>query len=59
MDYMYPSIFFAYFLFLVLTVLTGFFFWRSLRHGDFGADCEAPKIRMMRDESEGDYDERK
>jgi hypothetical protein len=55
---MYPSVFFAYFLFLVLTVLTGFFFWKSLRHGDFGVDCEAPKIRMMHDESEGDPDER-
>ena len=58
MDYMYPSVFFAYFLFLVLTVLTGFFFLRSLKHGDFGNDSEAPKIRMMRDESDGDHDER-
>jgi hypothetical protein len=58
MDYMYPSIFFAYFLFLVLTVLTGFFFLRSLKHGDFGNDSEEPKFRMMRDEYEEEPDER-
>ena len=43
MDYMYPSIFFAYFLFLVLTVLTGFFFWRSLRHGISEPIAKRPK----------------
>ena len=56
MDYMYPSVFFAYFLFLVLTVLTGFFCVRSIRHGDLGKHSEEPALRMMRDD-EGDQHE--
>ena len=52
MDYMYPSVFFAYFLFLVLTVLTGYFFLGSIKHGDLGKNSEEPKFRMMRDERE-------
>jgi hypothetical protein len=52
MDYMYPSVFFAYFLFLVLTVLTGYFCVRSIKQGDFGKDSEQPKFQMMREESD-------
>lgn len=53
MDYMYPSVFFAYFLFLVLTLLTGYFFVKSLKSGDLGKNSEEPKYRMMRDDAEG------
>ncbi len=53
MDYMYPSVFFAYFLFFLLTVLTGFFFLRSVRAGDMGKHSEEPKYQMMRDDAEG------
>ena len=52
MDYMYPSVFFAYFLFFVLTVLTGYFFVRSIRHGDLGSNSEEPKLRMMREDND-------
>ena len=57
MDYMYPSVFFAYFLFFLLTGLTGFFFVRSLKHGDMGERSEEPKYRMMRDDAEGGFHE--
>lgn len=57
MDYMYPSVFFAYFLFFLLTALTGFFFVRSLKHGDMGKQSEEPKYRMMRDDAEGGFHE--
>jgi hypothetical protein len=50
MDYMYPSVFFAYFLFLVLTVLTGYFCVRSIKQGDFGKNSEEPKLQMMRED---------
>lgn len=53
MDYMYPSIFFSYFLFFLLTGLTGYFFVRSIKNGDLGRDSEEPKHRMMQDETDG------
>ena len=52
MDYMYPSIFFAYFLFFVLTALTGYFFLGSIKHGDFGKNSEEPKLQMMREDDD-------
>ncbi len=52
MDYMYPSVFFAYFLFLILTLLTLYFFVRSRKHGYWGAHSEDPKYRMLRDDEE-------
>ena len=57
MDYMYQSIFFAYFLFALLTVLTGYFFVKSVKHGDLGKNSEEPKYRMMQDEAEGGFHE--
>jgi hypothetical protein len=57
MDYMYPSVFFAYFLFFILTLLTGYFCVKSIRHGDMGAHSEEPKYLMMRDDAEGDSHE--
>ena len=53
MDYMYPSVFLAYFLFLILTLLTLFFFVRTWKQGYWGKSSEEPKYRMMRDEDEG------
>ncbi len=55
MDYMYPSVFFAYFLFLLLTLLTLFFFIRSRKDGYWGARSEDPKHRMMQDDEEGSF----
>jgi hypothetical protein len=53
MDYMYPSVFLAYFLFLVLTLLTLYFCIRSRKDGYWGKNSEDPKMRMMQDEDEG------
>ncbi|MCX6624703.1 MAG: hypothetical protein NTY38_27305 [Acidobacteria bacterium] len=58
MDYMYPSVFLAYFLFLILTLLTLFFFVRSYKQGYWGENSEEPKHRMMRDDDEGGSDGR-
>ncbi len=52
MDYMYPSIFFAYFLFALLTVLTLYFFLKSRKQGYWGKRSEDPKYRMMQDEED-------
>jgi hypothetical protein len=53
MDYMYPSVFFAYFLFALLTLLTLYFCVRSFRLGYWGRNSEDPKFRMMQDDDEG------
>jgi hypothetical protein len=58
MDYMYPSVFFAYFLFFILTLLTLYFFVRSRKEGYWGKDSEDPKYRMMQDDEEGGSDGR-
>ncbi len=50
-DYSYPSVFFAYFLFLLLLAGAVYFFVRSFRDGYWGRDSELPKYRMMKDES--------
>jgi hypothetical protein len=49
-DYVYPSIFFAYFLFFLLVALALFFFVRSWKHGYWGRHSEAPKYRMFEDD---------
>lgn len=49
-DYMYPSVFFSYFLFFLLTALTLFFFVRSARDGYWGQQGEDVKYRMLEDE---------
>ncbi len=54
MDYMYPSVFFSYFLFLILTLLTLFMLVRSRKDGYWGKESEDPKYRMMRDDEEGE-----
>jgi hypothetical protein len=48
---MYPGVFFAYFLFFLLTVLSGYFFVKSIRNGDMGKHSEEPKLRMMQDDN--------
>ncbi len=53
MDYMYPSIFLAYFLFFLLTALTLFFLIRSWKDGYWGKHSEDPARRMMEDDEEG------
>ncbi len=53
MDYMYPSIFFAYFLFALLSALTLYFFIRSSRQGYWGRNSEEPARRMLLDDDEG------
>ena len=50
MDYVYPSIFFSYFLFFLLLFGALFFFIRSFRHGYWGKGSEDPKYRMLEDE---------
>ncbi len=58
MDYMYPSVFLAYFLFFVLTMLTLWMLVKSRKDGYWGKDSEEPKHRMMQDSDEGDCDGR-
>lgn len=53
MDYMYPSVYLAYFLFLILTLLTLYFLIRSRKDGYWGKNSEEPKHRMMRDDEDG------
>jgi len=48
-DYVYPSIYFSYFLFAVLAGLAIYFFVRTFKHGYWGRDSEAPKLRMLED----------
>lgn len=51
-DYVYPSIFFSYFLFTLLLGGAVYFFLRSLKDGYWGRDGEEVKYRMMRDDAE-------
>ena len=49
-DYVYPSIYFAYFFFTVMAGLSLYFLLRSWRDGYWGAGGEEAKYRMMDDE---------
>ena len=49
-DYVYPSIYFAYFLFALLAGGAVFFFIKSLKHGYLGKRSEEPKYRMLEDD---------
>jgi hypothetical protein len=51
-DYVYPSVFFAYFLFALLVALAVFFFVRSWKHGYWGRNSEDAKYRMLEDNEE-------
>lgn len=50
MDYTYPSVFFAYFLFFLFLCGALYFFVRSFRDGYWGPDAEESKYRMLNDE---------
>ena len=49
-DYVYPSIFLAYFMFVLFVVGAVFFLVRSARHGYWGKSSEEPKYRMLADD---------
>jgi len=49
-DYVYPSIFFSYFLFFLFLVGGIFFFVRSVRDGYWGKHGEDVKYQMMQDD---------
>ncbi len=49
-DYVYPSIYFSYFMFFLFLVGAIYFFWRSRRDGYWGSQSEDAKFRMLYDE---------
>ena len=51
-DYVYPSIFFSYFLFALLLAGAVFFFVRSIKDGYWGRDSEEMKYRMLEDDDD-------
>jgi hypothetical protein len=50
-DYVYPSIFFSYFLFFLFLAGGIFFFFRSLRDGYWGKDSEEVKYIVLEEEA--------
>jgi hypothetical protein len=53
-DYVYPSVFFSYFLFFLVTA-GAYFCVRSASHGYWGPDGEDVKYRMLADDEETDH----
>ncbi|MFM8394847.1 MAG: hypothetical protein ACKOB4_13075 [Acidobacteriota bacterium] len=51
-DYVYPSVYFAYFYFFLLMVGALFFFFRTRKDGYWGRRSEEAKYRMMEDGEE-------
>jgi len=51
-DYVYPSIFLAYFMFFLFVVGAVFFLVRSAHHGYWGEHSEDAKHRMLADEEQ-------
>ena len=51
-DYVYPSIYFAYFLFLILFIGALYFFARSFKDGYWGRDGEEVKYTVFEDEDQ-------
>ncbi len=51
-DYVYPSIYFAYFLFLIFLVGAIYFFLKSYRDGYWGEEGESIKYQVWADEEE-------
>lgn len=49
-DYVYPSIFFAYFFFLIAFAVALYFFFRTMKDGYWGERSEDPKYRMLEEE---------
>ncbi|MCS6806650.1 MAG: cbb3-type cytochrome oxidase assembly protein CcoS [Acidobacteriota bacterium] len=58
-DYVYPSIFFAYFFFALLLIGAIIFFLRSFKDGYWGPDGESPKYRMLADDDRVDEEANK
>lgn len=52
-DYVYPSVFLAYFLFFLCFVGAVFFLVRSRHDGYWGSRSEEPKYRMLADDEGG------
>lgn len=53
-DYVYPSIYFSYFLFALLAGGALYFFLKSLKHGYLKGDTEEPKYRMLHDDEQAE-----
>lgn len=53
MDYTYPSVYFAYFFFLLVFIGAGYFFARSYQDGYWGEESEDAKFRMLKDDDNG------
>ena len=51
-DYVYPSIFFSYFLFAIFLAGAIFFCVRSIKDGYWRKDGEEIKYRMLHDDAE-------
>jgi hypothetical protein len=49
-DYVYPSIYFAYFFFFLALAGALYVCWRTRKHGYWGAESEVAKYRMLEDE---------
>jgi hypothetical protein len=49
-DYVYPSVYFAYFFFALMAALAVVFFVKSLKDGYWGKDSEAVKHRMLEED---------
>jgi hypothetical protein len=55
-DYVYPSIFLAYFMFFLFLVGAIFFLIKSRHQGYWGSRSEDPKYRMLADDETIDID---
>lgn len=53
-DYVYPSIYFSYFLFALLAGGALYFFVKSLKHGYLSGNTEDPKYRMLHDDEQAE-----
>ncbi len=51
-DYVYPSIFFAYFFFFLSLFVAIYFFLRSRKDGYWGSGSEEVKYKMLEDDDE-------
>lgn len=51
-DYVYPSIYFAYFYFFILLVGAIFFFLRSFKDGYWDERSESAKYQMLNEDEE-------
>jgi len=49
-DYTYPSVYFSYFLFVLLAGGAAYFFFRSVKDGYWGSHSEEPKYRMFEED---------